>query len=50
VQDALKKHGKVLKVETVLREGTTTYEASVQGANGRKSSVALDAQGKRVKG
>ena len=50
VQEALKKHGKVLKVETVLREGTTTYEARVQGANGRKSSVALDAQGKPVKG
>ena len=50
VREALRKHGNVLKVETVLREGTTTYEASVQGASGRKSSVALDAQGKPVKG
>jgi uncharacterized membrane protein YkoI len=50
VQEALKKSGKVLKVETVFREGTTTFEASVQSANGRKMSVALDAQGKPVKG
>ncbi len=50
VQDALKARGKVLKLESVLRGGVTTYEASVQGKNGRKTSVALDAQGKPVKG
>ena len=46
VQDALKAKGKVLKLESVLRDGKTTYEAEVQGKNGKKSSVALDAQGK----
>jgi uncharacterized membrane protein YkoI len=50
VQDALKTHGKVLRLETVLKDGKTTYEASVQGKNGKKSSVALDAEGKPVKG
>ncbi len=50
VQDALKTKGKVLKLESVVRDGNTTYEASVQGKSGKKSSVALDAQGKPVKG
>jgi uncharacterized membrane protein YkoI len=50
VQDALKAHGKVLKLESVQREGKTTYEAQVQGKSGKKSSVALDAQGKAIKG
>lgn len=46
VQDALKAKGKILKLESVMRDGKTTYEAEVQGKNGKKSSVALDAQGK----
>jgi uncharacterized membrane protein YkoI len=50
VQDALKAKGKVLKLETVQKDGATTYEAQVQGKNGKKSSVALDAQGKAIKG
>ena len=50
VQEALKAKGKVLRLESVLRDGKTTYEAQVQGKNGKKSSVALDAQGKPVKG
>ena len=50
VQEALKTHGKVLKLETVTRGPTVTYEAAVQGKNGKKSSVALDAAGKPVKG
>jgi uncharacterized membrane protein YkoI len=50
VQAALKQHAKVLKLESVTRDGVTTYEASVQAKTGKKSSVALDAQGKPVKG
>jgi uncharacterized membrane protein YkoI len=50
VQAALKTHGKVLKLESVQRDGKTTYEAQVQGKTGKKSSVALDAQGKPIKG
>lgn len=50
VQDALKAKGKVLRLESVLRGGKTTYEAQVQGKNGKKSSVAVDAHGKPVKG
>lgn len=50
VQEALKAKGKVLKIESVQRGGTTTYEAQVQGKSGKKSSLALDAQGKPIKG
>ena len=50
VQDALKTQGNVLRLETVQRDGKTTYEASVQRKNGKKSSVALDAEGKPLKG
>jgi uncharacterized membrane protein YkoI len=49
VQEALKAKGKVLRVESVLRDGKTTFEAQVQGKNGKKSEVALDAQGKALK-
>jgi len=49
VQDALRQRGTVLRIESVLRDGVTTYEASVQAKGGRKSSAALDAQGKPVK-
>jgi|SRR5215471_360002 len=50
VQEALKPLGTVLKLERVTRDGVTTYEASVRGKNGKKSSITLDAQGKPVKG
>jgi uncharacterized membrane protein YkoI len=50
VRDALQSHGKVLKLETVLREGVTTYEAHVQSKSGKKSEVVLDANGKPAKG
>ncbi len=50
VQAALKQYAKVVKLESVNRDGVVTYEASVQGKNGKKSSVALDAQGKPIKG
>jgi uncharacterized membrane protein YkoI len=49
VQAALRARGKVLKLESVLRDGTTTYEAQVQPKSGKKSWVALDAQGKPIK-
>ena len=50
VQEALRARGKVLKLETVQRGGTTAYEAQVQGKSGKKSSVTLDPQGKPAKG
>ncbi len=50
VQDALKAKGTVLKLESVSRDGVITYEASVKGKSGKKTEVALDAQGKPVKG
>jgi hypothetical protein len=50
VQAALRRRGKVLKLERVTRAGAVTYEASVQRTDGRKSSVVLDAQGRPVKG
>ena len=48
VKAALEGIGKVLKVETVTRGARTTYEAQVE-TKGRKSQVAVDASGKRVK-
>lgn len=50
VRDALGRQGKVTRLESVHRNGVTTFEATVQHANGRKTSVALDAQGKPIKG
>ena len=45
VKTALQKFGKVLKVESVTRGGTVTYEAVVQ-SNGKKSEVKIDAGGR----
>jgi uncharacterized membrane protein YkoI len=50
VQDALKQKGTVLKLESVSRDGVTSYEASVRDKSGKKTSVTLDAQGKPAKG
>ena len=50
VQAALNARGKVLKLERVTRGSTTSYEASVSSKSGKKSSVALDAEGKPAKG
>jgi uncharacterized membrane protein YkoI len=50
VQAALNARGKVLKLERVTRGSTTSYEASVSSKTGKKSSVALDADGKPAKG
>jgi uncharacterized membrane protein YkoI len=45
VKAALQKSGKVLKVESVTRRGTVTYEAVVQ-SSGKKSEVNVDAGGR----
>ncbi len=50
VQDALAKQGKVTRLESVRRNGVTTFEATVQHTNGRQASVTLDSQGKTIKG
>jgi uncharacterized membrane protein YkoI len=48
VRTALSGRGKVLKLESVTKGSIVTYEAQVQ-KNGKKSEVALDADGKPVK-
>ena len=50
VQDAINKQGKAMRVESVRTGDVTTYEAIVQGKNGKKRTVELDAQGKPIKG
>lgn len=50
VQAALTARGKVLKLERVTRGSATSYEASISSKNGKKSSVALGADGKPTKG
>jgi uncharacterized membrane protein YkoI len=41
--------GKVLKLEKVIENGTTTYEAQISNKAGKKSEVQVDASGKPVK-
>jgi uncharacterized membrane protein YkoI len=48
VKAALEGRGTVLKVESVTRGTTVTYEAEVE-KNGRKSEIALGADGKSLK-
>jgi uncharacterized membrane protein YkoI len=48
VKAALEASGKVIKVETLTKGAKVTYEAQVE-KNGKKSEVAVDALGKRVK-
>ena len=48
VKAALQAAGTVLKVETLTRGASVTYEAQIE-KNGKKSEIALDAAGKRVK-
>jgi uncharacterized membrane protein YkoI len=48
VKAALEASGKVLMVETVTKGKTVTYEATVE-KNGKKSEVAVGADGKRLK-
>ena len=48
VRAALEASGKVIKVETQTKGGKSIYEAQVE-KNGKKSEVAVDATGHRVK-
>jgi hypothetical protein len=48
VKTALESHGRVLRVEQVTKGTSVTYEGVVQ-MNGRKSEVAVSADGKLVK-
>jgi uncharacterized membrane protein YkoI len=48
VKAAAEARGKVLKIESVTRGKTLTYEAQIE-KNGKKSEVALDADGKSPK-
>ena len=48
VKTALEARGKVLKVETLTKGSTVTYEAQVE-KNGKKSEVEVDANGKTPK-
>ena len=41
---ALEKHGTILKVESVTKDGVVSYEAKVENA-GKKSEVAVTAEG-----
>ncbi len=47
VQSSLNTHGKVLKVESVTKGSTVTYEAQVE-KNGKKSEVVVDAKGNAI--
>lgn len=47
VQSSLSTHGKVLKVESVTKGSTVTYEAQVE-KNGKKSEVVVDAKGTAI--
>jgi uncharacterized membrane protein YkoI len=50
VKTALEAHGKIIKVETVTKgKAPATYEGVVE-KNGKKSEVAVDASGKKIKG
>lgn len=49
VRTALTAHGKVLEVESVTKGSTVSYEGVVE-KGGRKSEVAVDAEGKPIKG
>lgn len=49
VKAALEAHGKIVKVESVTRGKVVTYEGTVE-KDGKKSEVAVDANGKKVKG
>lgn len=48
VQAAFNALGKVLKVESITKGSTVTYEAHIQKKDGKKSEVVVDAQGKVI--
>jgi len=49
VKTALEAQGKIVKLESVLENGTTRYEGQVQTKAGKKVAVELDANGKPYK-
>jgi uncharacterized membrane protein YkoI len=50
VRDSLNARGTVLKLERVQRQGAVSYEAQIKEKSGKKTSIALDGDGKPVKG
>ena len=49
VKAALEAKGKVVALESVLKDGKTTYEGQVQTKGGKKVAVEVDADGKPIK-
>jgi len=49
VRAALEAKGKIVVLESVMRNGTTTYEGEVQPAKGKKIVLELNADGTPVK-
>jgi uncharacterized membrane protein YkoI len=49
VRSAMEAQGKIVALESVLKDGKTTYEGQVQTKTGKKVAVEVDAAGKPVK-
>jgi uncharacterized membrane protein YkoI len=49
VKAALEAKGKIVVLESVLKDGKTTYEGQVQTKAGKKVAVEVDADGKPIK-
>jgi uncharacterized membrane protein YkoI len=49
VKAALEAKGKIVVLESVMKDGKTTYEGQVQTKGGKKIAVEVDADGKPVK-
>ncbi len=49
VKAALEAKGKIVELESVLKDGKTTYEGQVQTKAGKKVAVEVDADGKPIK-
>ena len=49
VKAAMEARGTVLVLESVVKDGKTTYEGQVRSKNGKKTAVEVDANGKPVK-
>lgn len=49
VRAALEAKGKILVLESAMKDGKTTYEGQVQPKTGKKITLELDADGKPIK-
>jgi uncharacterized membrane protein YkoI len=49
VKAALEAKGKIVVLESVMKDGRTTYEGQVQTKGGKKVAVEVDADGKPIK-